>query len=51
LKVTDGPFTEAKEMVGGYAIIDVADLDEAIELVSGWPSAAALEIRPVVNQG
>jgi len=49
--VTDGPFVEAKEMVGGYAIIDVADLDEAIELVSGWPSAAALEIRPVVNQG
>lgn len=49
--VTDGPFVEAKEMVGGYAIIDVADLDEAIELVSGWPSSATLEIRPVVNQG
>jgi hypothetical protein len=48
--VTDGPFVEAKEMVGGYAIIDVADLDEAIELVSGWPSAAALEIRPLVRQ-
>jgi hypothetical protein len=49
--VTDGPFVEAKEMVGGYAIIDVADLDEAIELVSGWPSSGTLEIRPVVNQG
>jgi len=48
--VTDGPFVEAKEMVGGYAIIDVADLDEAIELVSGWPSSATLEIRPVVRQ-
>jgi len=48
---TGNPFVEAKEMVGGYAIIDVADLDEAIELVSGWPSSATLEIRPVVNQG
>jgi hypothetical protein len=48
--VTDGPFVEAKEMVGGYAIIDVTDLDEAISLVSGWPSAATLEIRPLVNQ-
>lgn len=48
--VTDGPFVEAKEVVGGYAIIDVADLDEAIALVSGWPSAASLEIRPLVNQ-
>jgi hypothetical protein len=48
--VTDGPFIEAKEVVGGYALIDVADLDEAIALVSGWPSSASLEIRPLVNQ-
>jgi hypothetical protein len=48
--VTDGPFMEAKEVVGGYAIIDVADLDEAIRLVSGWPSVpTTLEIRPVVR--
>jgi hypothetical protein len=47
--VTDGPFMEAKEVVGGYAIIDVADLDEAIQLVSGWPSRATLEIRPLVR--
>ena len=47
--VTDGPFVEAKESVGGYAIIDVPDLDAAIALVSGWPGRAALEIRPVVG--
>ena len=47
--VTDGPFLEAKETVGGYAIIDVPDLDAAIALVSGWPGQAALEIRPVVG--
>lgn len=47
--VTDGPFVEAKESVGGYAIIDVANLDSAIALVSGWPGPDALEIRPVVE--
>jgi hypothetical protein len=47
--VTDGPFIEAKESVGGYAVIDVADLDAAIALVSGWPGPDTLEIRPVVT--
>jgi hypothetical protein len=46
--VTDGPFLEGKEVVGGYAIIDVPDLDAAIRLVSGWPAPDILEIRPVV---
>jgi hypothetical protein len=49
--VTDGPFIESKETVGGYAVIDVPDLDAAIALVSGWPSPdAALEIRPLVTE-
>ncbi|HEX3220106.1 MAG TPA: YciI family protein [Candidatus Limnocylindria bacterium] len=47
--VTDGPFVEGKEVVGGYAIIDVPDLDAAIRLVSGWPAPDVLEIRPVVE--
>ena len=47
--VTDGPFVEGKEMVGGYAIIDVPDLDAAIKLASGWPAPDWLEIRPVVE--
>jgi hypothetical protein len=46
--VTDGPFIEAKETVGGYAVIDVPDLDAAIALVSGWPAPDTLEIRPIV---
>lgn len=45
--VMDGPFIEAKETVGGYAIIDVPDLDAAIKLVSGWPGLGPLEIRPL----
>ncbi|HEX2194819.1 MAG TPA: YciI family protein [Candidatus Limnocylindria bacterium] len=48
--VTDGPYIEAKETVGGYAVIDVPDLDAAISLVSGWPGPDALEIRPVVER-
>jgi hypothetical protein len=46
--VTDGPFVEAKEMVGGYAIIDVPDLDAAIGLARTWPAPDLLEIRPLV---
>ena len=46
--VTDGPFVEAKEMVGGYAIIEVPDLDAAIALARTWPAPDLLEIRPLV---
>ena len=48
--VTDGPFVEGKEMVGGYAVIDVPDLDAAIKLMSGWPAPDVMEIRPVVGE-
>jgi len=47
--VTDGPFMEGKEMVGGYGILDVADLDEALAVASSWPAPDVLEIRPVVR--
>ena len=47
----DGPFSEAKEVVGGFSIIDVADLDAAIALARTWPSldlpGNAVEIRPM----
>lgn len=46
--VTDGPFLEGKEMVGGYGILDVADLDEALAVASTWPAPDVLEIRPIV---
>jgi hypothetical protein len=49
--VTDGPFIEGKEMVGGYAILDVANLDEALALASSWPSPDTLEIRPLLQRG
>jgi len=48
--LTDGPFSEAKETVGGYGILDVADLDEALALVKTWPANGKLEARPIVER-
>jgi hypothetical protein len=47
--VTDGPYIDAKESIGGYAVIDVTDLNAAIELASSWPVPGTLEIRPIVS--
>ena len=46
---TDGPFAETTEQLGGYFLIDVADLDEAIAVASRIPAArkGTIEIRPV----
>jgi hypothetical protein len=46
--VTDGPFLEGTEVIGGYAEIDVADLDEALQMAKTWP-AGGVEIRPVAR--
>jgi hypothetical protein len=48
--VMDGPFIEGKESIGGYAEIEVADLDEAIAMAKEWPMGP-VEVRPVVNRG
>jgi hypothetical protein len=47
--VTDGPFAETREQLGGYMLIDVRDLDEAIALAARIPLArtSTVEIRPV----
>jgi hypothetical protein len=47
--LTDGPFTEGREQVGGLALINCRDLDEAVEIAAGHPAAAVgqVEIRPV----
>ena len=48
--VTDGPFAETKEQLGGYYLVDAKDLDEAIALAARIPSArtGSVEVRPVV---
>jgi len=45
--VTDGPFVEGKEVVSGYAEIEVADLDEALRVAKSWPACPVVEIRPL----
>ncbi len=47
--VTDGPFIESKEVIGGFAVVDVKDYDEALEMAKSWP-AGAVEIWPAVEQ-
>ena len=49
LLVTDGPFAETKEQIGGFFLIDAKDLNEAIQVASKFPSArfGSLEVRPV----
>ena len=44
--ITDGPFIEGNEVIGGYALIEVADLDEALAIAKAWPGGGAIEIRP-----
>jgi hypothetical protein len=46
---TDGPFAETKEQLGGFYIVEAADLDEAIEIAARIPSApfGSIEVRPV----
>ena len=48
--VTDGPFIEAKEMVGGYLIVNAKDIDEAVEISKGCPifdMDGKLEVRQI----
>ncbi len=49
--VTDGPFAETREQLGGYFLVDAKDLDEAIAIAARIPMArkGTVEIRPVVE--
>jgi hypothetical protein len=49
--VSDGPYLEAKETVGGFGILDVDSAEEALEVVSSWPTKVGIriELRPVVS--
>ncbi|KFB68207.1 YciI family protein [Candidatus Accumulibacter vicinus] len=49
LSVTDGPFIETKEQLGGFFLIEARDFDEAIQIAAQWPGAryGEIEVRPV----
>jgi hypothetical protein len=48
--ITDGPFLEGKEIIGGYWVIDVHDLDEALSMAKEWPATSMVEVRPIVER-
>ena len=49
--VTDGPYAETKEVLGGYYILECADLDKALEAAARCPGAAtgSIEVRPIIG--
>lgn len=49
LTITDGPFAETKETLGGIFMINARDMNEAIQVASKWPSArlGSIEVRPL----
>ena len=51
--VTDGPFAETREQLGGYFLVDAKDLDEAIEIAGRIPGGrvGTVEIRPILEIG
>jgi hypothetical protein len=51
--MTDGPFADTKEVLGGFGLIEAANLDEAVELAARIPAArlgGVVEVRPVVQR-
>jgi hypothetical protein len=52
LSVTDGPFAETKEQIGGFFMIEADDFDEAVRIAAGWPSArlGTIEVRPIEEE-
>jgi hypothetical protein len=50
--VSDGPFAETKEQIGGFFLIEAADFKEAVAIASAWPSAriGSIEVRPIEEQ-
>ncbi len=53
--VVDGPFSEAKEVVGGFSVIEASDLDAALAIARTWPPlgmpGVSVEVRPIVDHG
>lgn len=52
-ELTDGPFAVTKEVLGGYFLLDCADLDEALKRAASLPIArfGSVEVRPVMSEG
>jgi hypothetical protein len=50
--ITDGPFAEAKDIIGGYTLVETKDIDEAVALAAGCPifeTGGFVEVRPIMT--
>ena len=49
--LTDGPFAETKDQIGGFSVLECADLDEAVRLAAAhpWAGYGQIEIRPIAD--
>ena len=52
LSITDGPFAETKEQIGGFFLFEAVDLEQAIQIAAKWPSAriGSIEVRPIEEE-
>lgn len=52
LSVTDGPFAETKEQIGGFFLFEASDFPEAVQIAAKWPSAriGTIEVRPIEEE-
>ena len=51
--VTDGPYLDLKEVIGGFLVLEADDIDEAVAIAAEWPSlrgSTSVEIRPVMDR-
>ena len=51
--VTDGPYLELKEVIGGFVLLETDTIEEAVEVASTWPRSAgmtSIEVRPVMTR-
>jgi hypothetical protein len=48
--IASGPFGPTPESIASYAILDVANVDEAVAVASAWPGGGAVEIRPLLEE-
>ena len=53
--VTDGPYIETKEVLGGFSVIEADSIDEAVDISKTWPGVdrgwIVVEVRPVLEMG
>jgi hypothetical protein len=51
VSVTDGPFVESKEVIGGYGVLECDSFEEAVAIAKTWPGPSSfLEVRPTISR-